>query len=123
MTVDRTALVPANHDSALKPGASGLTNAAVRRELNHYVNAIGRHLPAWFCRLVVWVRQPSRVVVRAIVSLLLILGSLLWFLPVLGLWMLPLALIVISQDVPVLQRPLLRAFQWCERRWKSWRRA
>jgi hypothetical protein len=52
----------------------------------------------------------------------LVVGGLLSFLPVLGLWMLPLGLIIISQDLPALQRPLLRVFQWADRRSKAWRR-
>ena len=37
-------------------------------------------------------------------SILLILGGIFSFLPVLGLWMLPLGLLLIAQDVPLLQK-------------------
>ena len=99
-----------------------MNDGAVRRELDRYLNAIGAYLPAWFCRSVVWLRKPSRILARIAVALLLIAGGLLSFLPVLGLWMLPLGLIIISQDIPVLQRPLLRAFQWVDRKWQGWRK-
>ena len=37
---------------------------------------------------------------------LLIFGGIFSFLPVLGLWMLPLGLLLFAQDVPVLQKPM-----------------
>jgi hypothetical protein len=89
----------------------------VQRDLNLYLDRIGKFLPTWFCRSVIWLRRPSRLLIRIAVSLLLVLGGLLSFLPVLGLWMLPFGLVILSQDLPFLQRPLLRSFQWIERRW------
>lgn len=94
----------------------------VRRELNLYLDAIGKYLPARFCRMLIRLRRPTRWPARVGVSLLLVVGGLLSFLPVLGLWMLPLGLIIISQDLPILQRPLLRMFQWADRWTKAWRR-
>ena len=41
---------------------------------------------------------------RVPLGLLLCLGGALWFLPVLGLWMLPLGLLILSEDVPWLRR-------------------
>jgi hypothetical protein len=100
---------------------SAMTDRAVRRELDRYLDQVGAYLPDWLCRTVKWLRKPERVIARIIVSLLLFAGGLLWFLPVLGLWMLPLALILISQDLPFLQRPLVRIFRWTERQWHKWR--
>jgi hypothetical protein len=37
-------------------------------------------------------------------------------LPVLGIWMLPLGLLLIAQDVPLLQKPLVAAFAGVERK-------
>jgi fatty acid desaturase len=101
--------------------AAGLSREAARRELEQYVDAICSHLPGWACHTLVWLREPSRWAARIIAAFLLILGGLLAFLPVLGLWMLPLGLIVIAQDLPFLQQPLLRAFRWADRRSKAWR--
>ena len=36
---------------------------------------------------------------------------------VLGLWMLPLGLLLFTQDVPVLQKPTARMLGWVERKW------
>jgi hypothetical protein len=67
-----------------------------RHELEQYVDAICAHLPGWACRTLIWLREPSRWPVRIVAAVLLVLGGLLAFLPVLGLWMLPLGLIVIA---------------------------
>lgn len=93
-------------------------------ELNSYCDRIEKHLPDWSSRVLSWLRQPSNRGVRILVTTLLVIGGLFSFLPVLGLWMLPLGLIIISQDFPFLQRPLVNAFQWIEAglgRLKRWR--
>lgn len=41
---------------------------------------------------------------RIVVGVLLILGGMLGFLPVLGFWMIPLGLMVLSVDLPVVRR-------------------
>jgi len=44
--------------------------------------------------------------VRIPLALLLILGGVFSFLPILGLWVLPLGLLVLAVDVPALKRPV-----------------
>jgi hypothetical protein len=90
-----------------------------RRELDQYLARMGAYLPNWLCETVKWIRKPERFAARAAVSLLLVLGGVFSFLPVLGLWMLPLGLIVISQDLVFLQRPLVRTIRWIERHWRA----
>jgi len=48
---------------------------------------------------------------------LLIVGGIFSFLPVLGLWMLPLGLLLFAQDVPILQKPMARMLGWIECKW------
>ena len=48
---------------------------------------------------------------------MLVVGGFLSFLPVLGLWMLPLGLLLFAQDIPPLQKPLARMLGWIERKW------
>ncbi len=55
-------------------------------------------LPAVNCRWCVLVRVP--------LALALMVGALFSFLPVLGLWMLPVGLMLLALDVPRLQRPV-----------------
>ena len=63
-----------------------------------------------------WLRQPSSRLVRIPLAILLILGGIFSFLPVLGIWMLPLGLLLFAQDVPMLQPPLARLLAWVERK-------
>jgi hypothetical protein len=60
--------------------------------------------------------------VRLPVGALLLVGGLLSILPFLGIWMAPLGLLLLAQDVPVLRRPTGRTMIWVERRWTTWRR-
>lgn len=64
-----------------------------------------------------WLRKPSSIWWRVPISIALILGGIFSFLPVLGIWMLPLGLILIAQDIPFLQPPIARMLGWVERKW------
>ncbi|MEM7193531.1 MAG: hypothetical protein AAF402_01185 [Pseudomonadota bacterium] len=57
-------------------------------------------------------------IVRQILGVLLLLGGLLWFLPILGLWMLPLGLLVLSIDFPWARRGYLTLIVWF-RKWRD----
>jgi hypothetical protein len=96
----------------------------------HYKSEIDRHF-AWFeaklparpAAFVRWLRKPSSRLVRIPLALLLVVGGVFSFLPILGLWMLPLGLLLIAQDVPFLQRPLADLLGWIERKWIDRQRA
>ena len=79
---------------------------------------INRRVPIRVSRSIQWLRKPSSFAVRLVVALLLILGGIFSFLPVLGLWMLPLGLLFIAQDVPILQKSLVSALAWVEANWE-----
>lgn len=100
---------------------SAKTNSAktnsVQEELDRHFATIDQRLPASISRFLHWLRKPSSLIVRIAVSLLLIVGGVFSFLPILGLWMLPLGLIIIAQDLPFLQPPLVKALSWIEARW------
>lgn len=75
--------------------------------------------------MLAWLRAPSRWWLRSIAALLFILGGVLSILPILGLWMLPVGLALLSQDVPVIKAPLEhaacrieRAWTWIAARWQ-----
>lgn len=94
-----------------------------QRELDrHFVWFEGK-LPPRPAQFVGWLRKPSSRPVRIPVAVLLVAGGTLSFLPVLGLWMLPLGLVLFAQDVPVLQAPMARALGWVERKWIHRQRA
>jgi hypothetical protein len=59
-----------------------------------------------------WVRIPS--------GALLVVGGVLSFLPVLGIWMLPLGLALLAEDVPALRSSRSKVFDWIERKKPQW---
>ncbi|MBB5752806.1 hypothetical protein [Prosthecomicrobium pneumaticum] len=91
------------------------------RRLNEELDGLIEGLPAWIGRPVRALRDPSWRLVRLPVAILLIAAGFVGFLPVLGFWMIPLGLILIAQDVPFLQRPILAALLWAKRQWRRWR--
>ena len=88
----------------------------------HFAWFEGR-LPPRLARFVGWLRKPSSRLVRIPLAILLIAGGIFSFLPVLGLWMLPLGLLLVAQDVPMLQKPTARMLGWVERKWIERQRA
>lgn len=53
---------------------------------------------------------------RVVIGVLLVLGGVLGFLPILGFWMVPLGLMVLSIDIPAVRRRRRRFGVWWERR-------
>ena len=47
-----------------------------------------------------WLRRPSLRWVRVVAGVLFIAGSFLSILPIFGIWMLPLGLILLAEDIP-----------------------
>ncbi|HOZ32704.1 MAG TPA: hypothetical protein PLM52_07460 [Tabrizicola sp.] len=75
-------------------------------------------------------RRDSWFPIRFPVALLLIFGGLFAFLPVLGIWMLPLGLLLLAVDLPVLRGPISvmiirgrRVTKRWLRRWRAWRKS
>jgi hypothetical protein len=68
-----------------------------------------------------WVRKPSSKLIRIPLAIILIFGGIFSFLPILGVWMLPLGLLMLAIDIPLLQRPSVRAALWIEAKWNQWR--
>ena len=68
-------------------------------------------------RAVEWLRVPDRRWLRLGAAELLVLGGFLSVLPVFGLWMLPLGLALMSDDIPWLKVPLEKASRGIERLW------
>jgi len=87
---------------------------SAKAALDRYFDRIDRRMPSRASRFIQWLRKPSSLIVRWLIALLLIIGGVFSFLPVLGLWMLPLGFLFIAQDVPILQQPLVGALEWLE---------
>ena len=67
-----------------------------------------------------WLRRPSSRWARVPAGLLLACGGLLFFLPLFGLWMLPLGLMLLAEDIPPLRRTRDRILERIARRWPDW---
>ena len=79
--------------------------AAADARLDRQFERISRQVPA-SRGFLDWVRKPRLHIVRIPLAILLILGGIFSFLPVLGIWMLPLGLLVLAVDIPQLLRPV-----------------
>ncbi len=80
---------------------------------------VGR-LPPRLQKAVRWLLRPSARWLRVPAGLLLIVGGFLAILPILGLWMLPLGVVLLAEDVPPLRRATGRVLAWIERRHPNW---
>lgn len=92
--------------------------ARLDRQLDKLEEALPDKPGAWLA----WVRQPSHKVVRIPLAVLLCLGGIFSILPMLGVWMLPLGLMLLSIDLPFLQAPVNRVIIWAERTWVRFQR-
>jgi hypothetical protein len=79
-----------------------------------------RRLPSRIQRAFRSLRQPSARWLRIPAGILLILGGFLSILPIFGLWMLPLGLVLLAEDIPPLRRATNRALAWIEHRRPHW---
>jgi hypothetical protein len=79
-----------------------------------------RRLPPRMGDTVAYLLKPSSRWVRIPSGALLIIGGVLSFLPVLGVWMLPLGLALLAEDVPALRASRSRVLDWVERKKPQW---
>jgi hypothetical protein len=89
--------------------------AILRQAFKH----LEREMPgkvAWTMRNL---RHPHAYWIRLPVGVLLVLGGFFSILPFLGIWMLPLGLLLIAYDVPFLREPIGRFTIWGTRKWRA----
>lgn len=92
-------------------------------ERHHHRRRMARllaRLPDKLHRATLWLLQPHLRWVRAPAGLLLVLGGIFSILPLLGIWMLPLGLILLAEDVPLLRRWRESALDWVEQKRPHW---
>ena len=94
------------------------SRAVLRRAFRHLEDEV----PVSVARQIRNLRHPKARWVRIPMGLLLILGGVFSILPILGLWMLPLGLLLLAYDLPFLRRPVGRFTIWATRRWLALRR-
>ena len=77
-------------------------------------------LPERLQRSIRWLRRPALRWVRIPAGVLLIAGAFLSILPIFGIWMLPLGLMLLAEDIPPLRRVRDRFLDWVERHRPHW---
>jgi hypothetical protein len=78
------------------------------------------HLPKLIQPVIRWLRLPSARWVRLPAAALLIVGGIFSILPFLGIWMLPLGVVLLAEDVPLFRRLTDKGLDWVERRRPHW---
>ena len=73
------------------------------------------YMPAWVARNLKRLRGERAVWVRVPAGIALIGGGVLSFLPVLGIWMLPLGVALLAQDIPAMHKPMARLLDFTNR--------
>lgn len=89
------------------------------RELDEAFDRLQRKLPSFIAGTMRWLRRPASRLIRLPLGILLIVLSFFWFVPVIGIELLPIGLLLTSFDIPFLRRPMARAV-WLLRKWVSW---
>jgi hypothetical protein len=87
--------------------------------LRRAFKSLEREVPgkvAWTIRNL---RHPHAHWMRIPAGALLVVGGVFSFLPFLGIWMLPLGLLLIAYDVPFLREPVGRFTIWSTRKWAA----
>lgn len=92
-------------------------------ELDRAYDELEQEVPDRVSRAIRWLREPKARKIRIPLGVLFIIGGFFWFLPVVGLEMIPIGLLLIAQDVPFLRKPVGRAMLWAEGKWRALRRA
>lgn len=111
----------------MKSGHACLMVCAMSPERHHKLKArlhrqiaVLRGRNAMLDRFLDWVEDDGTRIYRVPLAVLLILGGLLSFLPVLGLWMLPLGILLLALDLPILRGPVTSLTIRIRRRMGRW---
>jgi hypothetical protein len=91
-------------------------------ELDRAFEELERETPDTVTRFILWLRKPQARKFRLPLGILCIVGACLWFLPIVGIELLPVGLLLIAQDVPFLRRPVARGTLYLLHLWRQLRR-
>jgi hypothetical protein len=95
-------------------------------KLDSAYDGLERDTPDRVSRAIRWLRDPAHRRVRLPIGIVLIITGFFGFLPVIGFEFIPLGMLLIAQDIPVLREPVGRFTLWLEEKWHhvrdKWRR-
>ena len=86
----------------------------------HRIERLIDRLPERLQKTIRWLRRPGLRWVRVVAAVLFIAGSFLSILPIFGIWMLPLGLMLLAEDIPPLRRVRDRFLDWVEQHRPHW---
>lgn len=89
-----------------------------QKRLNRLFGRVQAMLPEGMARALNWLISPGAVWVRLPIAFLFVIGGIFSFLPILGIWMLPLGILLIAVDVPVAAHWVVSIWPQIERWWR-----
>ena len=104
-------------------GIGGCSTGPSKTASQHHEQRIERligRLPERLQTIIAWLRRPGLRWVRVLAGLLFIAGAFLSILPVFGIWMLPLGLMLLAEDIPPVRRARDQFLDWIERHRPHW---
>ena len=105
---------------ATKAAGAQPLDAIASQHHERQVNRLIDRLPRKLQKIIRWLRRPAARWARIPAGLLLITGSFLSILPFFGLWMLPLGLLLLAEDIRPLGRIRDRLLAFIERHRPEW---
>ncbi|WP_431298303.1 tryptophan synthase subunit beta [Tabrizicola sp. BL-A-41-H6] len=94
------------------------------RRFRRQFEAISRLVPALRGPIKA-LRSDRLKLLRIPLALLMVAGGFVSFLPFLGIWMLPLGLLLLAVDLPFMRGPIAAAMIWARRKasliWRRWK--
>ena len=113
--------LPHAPQKVLAPQGSAAMVDRHRKRLERQFDALSRKAPFLEALRPIIQGRPG-ILVRVPLALLFLAGGLLFVLPFFGLWMIPLGLMVLAIDLPVLRPMVTAGVIRLRRRWVLWRR-
>ena len=92
-----------------------------QKKFDRLVNRLQAKLPNRLARVLSWLISPAGMLVRLPIGVLCIFGGVFSFLPLLGIWMLPLGILLVAVDVPPVRRRVVQFWPKIEARWRLFR--
>lgn len=92
-----------------------------KQRLESNLDQLQQKLPGPLAGWVAWLRTNRARLIRIPVGLLLVLGGIFSIFPLLGIWMLPLGLMLLAIDVPFLRPLVNKAIAWGKSVWERWK--
>jgi hypothetical protein len=110
-----------SHNAPLTTPVVRTAEDEARQQQEHRLELLIDRVPSDSIRSSIrWLRRPSSRWARIPAGMLLLGGGLLSFLPILGLWMLPVGLALLAEDIPILRRGRDRTLDWIAQRRPHW---